>query len=291
MIKTIGFIGLGIMGKSMARNLMKAGFEVHIFARTKAKVMDILNDGAVWSATIGECAKNRDAVITIVGFPSDVDEVYNRDGNILDSADRGTILIDMTTTSPELDRKIAADAENRGLRMLDAPVTGGDTGAKNGTLTILVGGDKETFDICRPLFAAMGKNIVYEGKTGSGQHTKMVNQIMIAGALSGVCEGLSYARRAGLDMATVLKSVSTGAAASAQLSNLGGKMIREDYEPGFFLKHFIKDMRIADEEATQRKLELPVLQKVLSECRELEKTGFGEKGTQVLLKYYTGEQK
>ena len=188
------------MGKSMVRNLMKAGFEVSIYARTKAKVEDVLQEGALWCNSIGSCAAGKDAVITIVGFPKDVEEVYFAEGNILDSAAAGTYLIDMTTTSPQLAIRIYEKAKKNGQHALDAPVTGGDTGAKNGTLSILAGGEEQDFHACMPLFEAMGKTIVYEGSAGCGQHTKMANQIMIAGALSGVCEAFAYAQKAGLDM-------------------------------------------------------------------------------------------
>ena len=218
-MKKIGFIGVGIMGKSMVRNLMKAGFEVSIYARTKAKVEDVLQEGALWCNSIGSCAAGKDAVITIVGFPKDVEEVYFAEGNILDSAAAGTYLIDMTTTSPQLAIRIYEKAKKNGQHALDAPVTGGDTGAKNGTLSILAGGEEQDFHACMPLFEAMGKTIVYEGSAGCGQHTKMANQIMIAGALSGVCEAFAYAQKAGLDMDKLYASVKDGAAASFQLSS------------------------------------------------------------------------
>ena len=193
-MRKIGFIGVGIMGRSMVRNLMKEGYEVHIYARTKAKVEDVISEGAVFHDSIAECVKDRDAVITIVGFPQDVEEVYFDSGNILDSASPGTYLIDMTTTSPMLAEKICEEGTKRGFHVLDAPVTGGDTGAKEGTLSILVGGERQDYEACHPLFEAMGTNINYEGKAGSGQHCKLANQIMIAGTLSGVCEALTYAK-------------------------------------------------------------------------------------------------
>ena len=191
-------------------------------------------------------------VITIVGYPKDVEEVYFGENGILENADKGTYVIDMTTTSPKLDQQIYEEAKNRGLHGLDAPVTGGDSGAKAGTLTILVGGDKEDFDTCLPVFEAMGKAINYEGKSGNGQHTKMCNQIAIAGALAGACEAMVYAKNAGLDVDVMLKSISTGAAGSAQMNNVASKAAKDDYAPGFFLKHFIKDMSLADEEASER---------------------------------------
>ena len=207
----IGFIGVGIMGKSMVRNLMKAGFELHIFARTKAKVEDVIEEGAVFHESIKECVDGCEAVITIVGFPQDVEEVYFDKGNILDSGKEGAYLIDMTTTSPMLAKKIWEAGSKQGVRVLDAPVTGGDTGAKAGTLSILVGGEKEDYEACMPLFQAMGTNINYQGEAGCGQHAKLANQIMIAGALSGVCEALTYAKAKGLDLQVLLDSVSTGA--------------------------------------------------------------------------------
>ena len=227
-MRKIGFIGVGIMGRSMVRNLMKEGYEVHIYARTKAKVEDVISEGAVFHDSIAECVKDRDAVITIVGFPQDVEEVYFDSGNILDSASPGTYLIDMTTTSPMLAEKICEEGTKRGFHVLDAPVTGGDTGAKEGTLSILVGGERQDYEACHPLFEAMGTNINYEGKAGSGQHCKLANQIMIAGTLSGVCEALTYAKEKGLDPDTFMKSVATGAAGSRQLDLYGPKIIAGD---------------------------------------------------------------
>ena len=285
-MKQIGFIGVGIMGKSMVRNLMKAGYELHIYARTKAKVEDVISEGAVFHETIADCVKGRDAVITIVGFPQDVEEVYFDSGNILDSVDEGTYLIDMTTTSPMLSEKLYEEGTKRGLHVLDAPVTGGDTGAKSGTLSILVGGDREDYEACRPLFEAMGSNINYEGKAGCGQHCKLANQIMIAGTLSGVCEAVTYAKEKGLDMETFMCSVSTGAAGSKQLDLYGPKIISGDYAPGFFIKHFIKDMKLALIEANKSGLDLGVLSQVLANYEELEAEGGGDLGTQALIKFY-----
>lgn len=285
-MKSVGFIGVGIMGKSMVRNLMKAGYELHIFARTKAKAEDVIEEGAVFHDTIGDCVKERDAVITIVGFPKDVEEVYFDAGNILDSAKEGAYLIDMTTTSPRLAEEIFKEGTMRGFHVLDAPVTGGDTGAKAGTLSILAGGEKEDFEACMPLFEAMGTNINYQGKAGCGQHAKLANQIMIAGALSGVCEALTYAKAKGLDLETVVKSVATGAAGSRQLELFAPKIMAEDFAPGFFMKHFIKDMTLALTEANRSGLCLEVLSQVLANYEELQAAGYGELGTQALMKYY-----
>ena len=284
-MQKIGFIGLGIMGKSMTRNLMKAGYELHIYARTKAKVEDIISEGAVFHETAGECAKASEAVITIVGYPKDVEEVYFGDNGILDSAKPGTYVIDMTTSSPKLAKKIYEAAKEKGIHAMDAPVTGGDTGAKNGTLSILVGGDKEDYEACHGVFEAMGTNINYEGGPGCGQHTKMSNQIMIAGTLSGVCEAMSYAKAQGLDLQTLLDSVATGAAGSKQLDAFGVKIMNGDYAPGFFMKHFIKDMNLAVEEADAQGLDLKVLKQVLANYRTLE-AEYGDLGTQTLIKFY-----
>lgn len=285
-MKKIGFIGVGIMGKSMVRNLRKAGYEVAIYTRTKAKAQDVIAEGAVWCDTAAECAKGRDVVITIVGYPKDVEEVYFGDNGIIANADPGTYVIDMTTTSPRLAVRIWEEAEKAGLHAVDAPVTGGDTGAKAGTLTILAGGKKEDFDACVPVFEAMGKNINYEGKAGNGQHTKMCNQIAIAGALAGACEAMVYAKNTGLNVDTMLKSISTGAAGSAQMNNVASKAAKDDYAPGFFLKHFIKDMGIADEEALAADTRLGVLEDVLGMAKKLESEGMGDLGTQALIKYY-----
>ena len=290
-MRKIGFIGVGIMGRSMVRNLMKAGYEVHIYARTKEKVEDVISEGAVFYDSIADCVKDRDAVITIVGFPQDVEEVYFDSGNILDSASPGTYLIDMTTTNPMLAENICEEGTKRGFHVLDAPVTGGDTGAKEGTLSILVGGERQDYEACHPLFEAMGTNINYEGKAGSGQHCKLANQIMIAGTLSGVCEALTYAKEKGLDPDTFMKSVATGAAGSRQLDLYGAKIIAGDYAPGFFMKHFIKDMKLALIEANKSGIDLGVLSQVLANCEELEAEGCGELGTQALMKFYDEEHR
>lgn len=285
-MKNIGFIGVGIMGKSMVRNLMKAGYQVSIFTRTKSKVEDIIGEGARWCDSVADCATGQDAVITIVGYPKDVEEVYFGENGIIANAKKGAYLIDMTTTSPKLAVSIYEEAEKAGLHALDAPVTGGDVGAREGTLTILVGGEKETFDACRPVLEAMGKNIDYEGKAGNGQHTKMCNQIAIAGNLAGVCEAMVYAKSVGLDVKTMLDSISTGAAGSSQMLKVAPKILEDDFNPGFFLKHFIKDMSLANEEAQEASVQLNVLEDVLSMCKDLEAEGMGDLGTQALVKYY-----
>lgn len=288
-MKTIGFIGVGIMGKPMVRNLMKAGFSLHIYARTKEKVADVIAEGAVFYDSIATCVQGCDAVITMVGFPPDVEEVYLKKENILDSAAPGTYLIDMTTTSPMLAEQLYDKGTKAGFHVLDAPVTGGDTGAIQGTLSILVGGDKADFTACLPLFEAMGTNINYQGKAGAGQHAKMANQIMIAGALSGVCEAFAYAKAKGLDLEVLLQSVAPGAAGSAQLNAFGEKIIQHNYAPGFYIKHFIKDMKIAQHEAEHSHLHLQILQQVLKNYEALVKQDAHneELGTQALITHYT----
>lgn len=285
-MKIIGFIGVGIMGKPMVRNLMKHGFAVRIFARHPEKVDDVVQAGAKLLPSISACVQGCDVVITMVGFPPDVEEVYFKPGNILDSAAPGTYLVDMTTTSPTLAKKIYTQGKAKGFHVVDAPVTGGDTGAINGTLSILVGGDADDFKALLPVFQAVGTNINYQGPAGNGQHAKMANQIMIAGALSGVCEALAYAQREGLDLDVLLKSVATGAAGSAQLNAFGQKIIDHDYAPGFYMKHFIKDMTIAKDEAEKQGLQLNILQQVLSTYQQLAAQGKGDLGTQALSTYY-----
>ena len=285
-MKKIGFIGTGVMGKSMIRNLKKAGYELYIYNRTKEKAEELIEEGAVWCDTPGECAKNRDVVITIVGYPKDVEEVYFAEDGILENADEGTYLIDMTTTSPKLSVRIYEAGKKRGLHVLDAPVSGGDVGAKKGTLAIMVGGEKIDFEACQDVLAAMGTSIVYEGPAGSGQHVKMANQIAIAGAVSGVCEAIAYTKAMGVDVDTMIETIKGGAAGSWQLSNLGPKMASGDYAPGFYIKHIIKDMKIAEEEAEERELVLPILQKVCEMYQELERQGKGGNGTQGLIEYY-----
>lgn len=284
-MKKIGFVGLGIMGKSMTRNLMKAGYELHIFARTRAKVEDVIREGAIFHPFVGECVEEVEAMISIVGYPADVEEVYFGEKGILNSAKPGTYVIDMTTSSPKLAKRIYESAKEKGIHALDAPVTGGDTGAKNGTLSILVGGDKADYEACHAVFEAMGTNINYEGGPGCGQHTKMANQIMIAGTLSGVCEAMSYAKAQGLNLQTLLDSVATGAAGSKQLDAFGEKIMNGDYAPGFFMKHFIKDMNLAVEEANAQGLNLKILKQVLANYRTLE-AEYGDMGTQALIKFY-----
>ena len=285
-MKKIGFVGTGVMGSSMVLNLIKHGYELSVYNRTKSKAEACIAAGAKWCDTVAECAKDKDVVITIVGFPKDVEEVYFGENGILNAAKKGAYVIDMTTTSPMLSEKIYKAAAEKGIYALDAPVSGGDTGAKNGTLAIMVGGDKAAFDECMPVFEAMGTNIRYEGKAGNGQHVKMANQIAIAGAVSGVAEAVRYAMAMGVDVDTMLDTISNGAAGSWQMSNNGPKMAKEDYAPGFYIKHFIKDMKIAIECADAKGVTLDVLKKACDEYVQLENDGKGNLGTQAIIEYY-----
>ena len=285
-IKKIGFVGTGIMGAAMAGHLMDAGFEVSVYNRTKSKAQGLIERGAIWCETVGECAKGQDVVITIVGYPKDVEQIYFKDGGILDSAKEGAYLVDMTTSSPILAEKIFVAAKEKKLHAVDAPVTGGDIGAKNATLAILVGGEEDSFNALKPVFEVLGKNIVYEGSAGAGQKTKIANQIAIAGALAGVCEAFAYAKSSGLDIEKVYSAISTGAASSFQMTGVARKGLDGDFNPGFMLKHFGKDLAIGNETATAYGASLPILAMVLHEVRKLESSGQGDLGTQALLKYY-----
>lgn len=287
-MKKIALIGTGRMGKPMARNLIKLGFEVHIFARSIMKVYDLIANGAKYHNSINDCVKNCEVVITMVGLPKDVEEIYFATGKILDSAQPGTYLIDMTTSSPSLAKLIHEEGTKRGFHVLDAPVTGGELAAKNASLSIMAGGYEEDYKACLPLFRAMGTNINYMGEAGMGQHAKLANQIIIAGTLAGVCEGMAYAKNEGLDMSKFLRSVSTGGAGSKQLDAAGPKIMDRDFTPGFTVKHFVKDMLLAIDEANKEALNLDVLVTVMSHFKKLEEDGMGENGTQTLIKYYGG---
>ncbi len=285
----IAFIGIGVMGQSMARNLMKNGHLLTLYTRTASKAQKLVDEGAALCTSIKHCVEKADAVITIVGYPQDVEEVYLSGEGILKTAKPGAFIIDMTTTSPSLWADIAKRARRKNLRPLDAPVSGGDTGAREGTLAIMVGGEKADFDAALPIFECMGKRIVYTGKDGNGQHTKMANQIAIAGAVSGVAEAIRYGEKSGLDTGVMLEAISSGAAGSWQMSNNGPKMIRNDTAPGFFIKHFVKDLAIAMDECRNRELKLPILKRVLKLYQHLVKQGKGDLGTQALIDLYRDE--
>ena len=285
-LPVVGFIGLGIMGRSMAGHLLAAGHRLHVYNRSRDKADELVARGAIWQATPGEVAAHADIVITMVGYPHDVEEVYLSADGIVARARAGAILIDMTTSSPALAARIAAAAAERGIRALDAPVSGGDIGAREAKLAIMVGGEPAAFDAALPVLQRMGTNIVLQGGPGAGQHTKMCNQIVIASTVMGVCEGLAYARDAGLDAETVLKSIGGGAASGFQLNVLGARIIKGDFAPGFFIEHFIKDMGIALAEAERMRLELPGLALAKRLFDELKAKGYGRAGTQALFKHY-----
>lgn len=285
-MKKIGFIGLGVMGKSMAMNLQKAGFSVAIYTRTKAKVTDLIESGMQWFDTPAQLAQNVDTVISMVGYPQDVKEIYLGEKGVIANLKAHSLIIDMTTSSPKLAKEIYAKAKELQIASLDAPVSGGDVGAKNGTLAIMVGGDKSAYEQALPLFEAMGKTIRHFGTAGAGQYAKMSNQIAIASNMMGVCEAMAYAKTCGLDPQAVIDVISTGAAGSWSLSNLAPRMLKGDFAPGFFIKHFIKDMKIAIESAKEMNLELPGLTLAESLYQKLAKEGYEDNGTQALLKYY-----
>ncbi len=283
----IGFIGIGVMGKSMARHLMKGRYPVHIYSRTKEKAEELIAEGAVWEESVAVLASRCQVVFTIVGFPPDVEEVYLGEEGILKNISSGGYVVDMTTSKPELAATIADQAREMGLFALDAPVSGGDVGAREGKLSIMVGGEKEVFETILPLFELMGTNIMYQGPAGSGQHTKMCNQVIIAGVMLGITEALAYANKAGLDPSSVLKNIESGAARSWALTNLWPRVIDGNFEPGFYVKHFIKDMSIASETAKTLNLDTPCLDLAKSQYEKLAEQGGGDDGTQALFKIYT----
>lgn len=282
----IGFIGTGVMGKSMASHLLEAGYRLVVFSRTKQKANDLLEKGAQWAETPEEVAIHANVVFTMVGYPSDVEEVFLGENGLVKHGKTGSYFIDMTTSAPSLAEKIYNEAKKNGIQVLDAPVSGGDVGAKEGKLSIMVGGDQEAFDEVLPLLKYLGTNIVYQGMAGAGQHTKMSNQIAIASNMVGVCEAIIYAEKAGLNPENVLKSISTGAAGSWSLSNLVPRMLKGDFEPGFYIKHFIKDMKIALDEAKRMDMEVPGLSLAKSLYDQLLEKGEQNSGTQALYKYW-----
>ncbi|MBF0260097.1 MAG: NAD(P)-dependent oxidoreductase [Desulfamplus sp.] len=282
----IGFIGTGVMGSSMAGHIIDAGYQVHVYNRTRSKADSICDRGAVWEETIASLASKCHLIITMVGFPADVESIYLQQGGIIENAAHGTILVDMTTSSPALAVKIYEYAARHSLHALDAPVSGGDIGARNATLSIMVGGDRNIFEAAMPVFEVMGKNIWLQGGAGCGQHTKMANQIAIAAGMIGVCESLAYTVKSGLDPETVLKSIGSGAAGSWTLNNLGPRIIKGDFAPGFYVKHFIKDMGIAIESAKEMGLDTPGLALAKSLYDKLAKNGFEYDGTQALYRSF-----
>jgi len=278
----IGWIGTGVMGVSMCGHLMAAGHPTTVFNRTRAKANTLLERGAAWADSPRAVAQASDVVFTIVGYPEDVRRVYFEPDGVLAGLAPGMIAVDMTTTSPSLAVEIDAAARKIGAHALDAPVSGGDVGAKNAALSIMVGGEADVFQAVLPLFERMGRIILHQGAAGSGQHTKMCNQIVIAGSMIGVCESLLYATRAGLDPQAMLTAISKGAAGCWSLDNLAPRILKGDFAPGFMIDHFVKDMGIALEESRRMGLELPGLTLVNSLYVEAAQAGQGRQGTQAL---------
>ena len=278
----IGWIGLGVMGSSMCGHLVDKGFAASVFTRTRGKADALMAKGATWADSPRAVAEQSDVVFAIVGFPSDVREVMLGGQGALAGSKSGNILVDMTTSEPSLAVEIAQAASAKGVPSVDAPVSGGDVGAREARLSIMIGGDKGVVDALMPCWEAMGKMIVYQGPAGAGQHTKMVNQTLIASNMIGVCEALLYAHKAGLDLNTVMESVGSGAAGSWSLANLGPRIIDNNFDPGFFVEHFIKDMGIALDEAKRMGLSLPGLALAHQLYLALQAQGHGRDGTHAL---------
>jgi 3-hydroxyisobutyrate dehydrogenase len=279
----VGWIGTGVMGRWMCQHLITKGYKATVYNRSRDKAQPLLEAGADWADTPQQVAQRADAVFAIVGFPKDVREVFLGPQGALAGSKAGTVLIDMTTSEPSLARDVYQAARAKGVASVDAPVSGGDVGAKNAALSIMVGGDAEAVAAVRPLLECMGKTIIHQGPAGAGQHTKMVNQVLIASNMVGVCEALLYGYKAGLDLKTVLQSVSVGAAGSWSLNNLGPRIIDRNFEPGFFVEHFIKDMGIALDEARRMNLSLPGLALANQLYLAVQAQGWGRKGTHALM--------
>jgi len=283
---TVAFVGTGVMGGSMAGHLMDAGYRMVVHTRSAEKAAGLLERGAEWADSAGEAASGADVTITMVGYPSDVEDVYLGPGGIVERAKPGSVLVDMTTSSPALAQRIAKSAAGHGFPALDAPVSGGDVGARNATLTIMVGGDPASFARVEPLFEVMGKKSALLGGPGAGQHAKMANQIAIAASMIGLCEAMDYAQRSGLDPAAVLDSLLAGGAQSWSLANYAPRIFNGDFEPGFYVKHFVKDMRIAIASADAMGMELPGLDLAKRLYERLMNAGGGDLGTQALWLLY-----
>ncbi len=278
----IGWIGTGVMGRSMCGHLLDAGYSATVYNRTREKAEPLLEQGAVWADGPRAVAEASDVIFTIVGYPDDVRCTILGERGVLAGCAKGNIVVDMTTSEPSLAVEIAQQAAARGVRSVDAPVSGGDVGARNAALSIMIGGDTDVVQALTPCWQAMGKTFVRQGGPGAGQHTKMVNQTLVAASMIGVCEALLYAHRAGLDLTTVLESVASGAAGSWSLSNLGPRIIAGNFEPGFFVEHFIKDMRIALSEAERMKIKLPGLALVAELYAQVAAQGHAREGTHSL---------
>ncbi|GFH40023.1 NAD(P)-dependent oxidoreductase [Lactococcus insecticola] len=285
--KKIGFIGLGVMGHAIAANLQADGYALNVYNRTASKADDLVANGASYLATPREIAQESDIIITMVGYPADVESVYfDAEAGIFSGISAGKIVIDMTTSTPTLAKKIAEKAETLGVLALDAPVSGGDIGAKNRALTIMSGGDKAAFEKVVDIFGHISKKAQYFGQAGSGQHVKMANQIGIAGTMTALSELLVYAKAANLDLDAVLDTLSAGGADTWSLENYGPRILKADYTPGFFIKHFIKDLKIALDESEKMDLTLPATQLALDLYEKVADKGFNDAGTQALIKLW-----
>ena len=285
----IAWIGAGVMGRPMAGHLAAHGHQVRVYSRHMEKLTGVEQEGLEPCATIAQAVAGAEYVFVMVGYPRDVEEVFAGPGGIFESAAPGTLAVDMTTSSPELARRLWEQGKEKGIRVLDAPVSGGDRGARNASLSIMVGGEKDDFEEVRPLLACMGTGLHYMGQAGSGQHTKAANQIAVAGATAAYTEALRYAQAAGLDPRAMLEAIGGGAAGSWQIANMAPRVLAGDFAPGFFIKHFIKDMKIIQDESAQRGVELPMLDTVCSLYEELARRGLENEGTQALIRYYEPE--
>lgn len=285
-VKKIAFIGTGVMGASIVKHLVQAGNDITIHTRTKKKAMHLLESGAKWADTVQDAVTDAELIFTMLGYPTDVETIYFGEHGILANGRKGQIVVDLTTSSPFLAKRIAEKATELEMFSIDAPVSGGDIGAQNGTLSIMCGGEKHIFNELMDTLSQFGKQIIYQGAAGAGQHTKMCNQIAIATNMIGICEAIAYAEHSGLNPEIVLTSITSGAAGSWSLSNLAPRILKSDFEPGFYIKHFLKDMDIALAEAEKMELTLPGLKLARGMYNELIEKGYGEKGTQALYKIY-----
>lgn len=285
-MKKIAWIGTGVMGNAMVTHLINAGYTCSLYNRSKEKMMN-LKDKAILCDTIADAVKDADIVFTMVGYPKDVRDVYCADYGIFNHCKKDILCVDMTTSAPSLAIELSAIAKVKGVRLLDAPVSGGDIGAKNATLSIMVGGSESDYNEALEFFNLMGKQITYIGESGSGQHCKMANQIVVAGNIAAVSEAITYIQSKGLDDNLILQAISGGAAGSWQLSNNGPKILKKDYNPGFYIHHFIKDLKLVCEEAENAQLDLSVVKDVLSKYEYIAENGYASLGTQALIKAYT----
>lgn len=288
----IGFVGTGVMGGSIVKHLLNAGYTVHVTNRTKSRADEVVELGAIWQDTASEVAQEADVLFSIVGYPSDVEEIYFGEQGILENMKEGTVVVDMTTSTPTLAKEIHKRALLKGIKSLDAPVSGGDAGAKNGTLTIMIGGDKEVYEEIMPIFETFSSSLQWHGPAGNGQFTKMANQIMVAGTMVGLTEMMVYAKAAGLDMEKVVATVNGGAAQNWSLENYGSRIINGDFEPGFYVKHFIKDLKIALDESKKLNIDLPATKKATELYEQLAEEGYENSGVQALVKlWWEGSKK